>query len=303
MITQQQLSSSNSFTNFTAMSSKESVELALRSEDEDAYQPELSKSSEDKDDENTSNLGEHSAGGTPVANVQTSDSEHEHLQEEFWCKQFYPLSFLCDLEFMILEPHWCSPLHHQGLLYCQFYNIIKKIFMTGKHSPFANENLDTLALDSRLVQIWQHIRKAISYSSLALLHMYIHTKQQYHVTISNCHQQSYRTQKKYQITAAILQTMNQILQKSNLANHSTVVPQCPVLFLNYHTNQLLEWLWWNINKLYIRFEMVYSLQPHTVVHWKHTQMMIIFLQCLLCTYGGQGNHLSYSSSLWLDHQV
>ncbi|KMU92712.1 hypothetical protein CIHG_10548 [Coccidioides immitis H538.4] len=170
-----------------------SVELALRSEDEDAYQPQLSKSSENKDNETTSNLDEHSAGDTPVANAQASDSEYEHPQKEFWHKQFYSLSFLHDLGSMTLELHWCSPLHHQGLLYCQFYNIIKKIFVAGKHSLFANENLDTLALDPRLVQIWQHIEKTISHFSLVLLHVYIYTKQWCHVTISNCHQWSYRT--------------------------------------------------------------------------------------------------------------
>ncbi|EAS31930.3 uncharacterized protein CIMG_13647 [Coccidioides immitis RS] len=185
-----------------------SVEPALRSEDEDVYQPELSKSSKDENDKNTSNLDEHSAGDTPVANTQTSDSEHEHPQEEFWHKQFYLLLFLHDLGSMTLESYQCSPLHHQDLLYCQFYNIIKKIFMASKHSPFANENLDILALDSRLIQIWQHIGKAISHSSLVLLHIYIYIKQQYHVTISNCCQQFYRTQKKYQITAAVLQAMN-----------------------------------------------------------------------------------------------
>ncbi|EAS27246.3 uncharacterized protein CIMG_12561 [Coccidioides immitis RS] len=164
------------------------VKLALRSEDKDAYQPELSKSSKDEDNKNISNLDEYSADDTPVVNVQTSDSEYEHLQEESWHKQFYLLLFLHDLEFMILELHQCSPLHHWGLLYCQFYNIIKKIFIAGKHSPFANENLDTLALNSRLVQIWQHIEKIISYSSLALLYVYIHIKQWCHVIISNCHQ-------------------------------------------------------------------------------------------------------------------
>ena len=29
----------------------------------------------------------------------------------------------------------------------------------------------------------------------------------------------------------------------------------------------------------------------------------MFLQCLLCTYGGQGNHIQCSNGLWLDWQV
>ncbi|EAS27255.3 uncharacterized protein CIMG_12557 [Coccidioides immitis RS] len=171
----------------------QSVKPACESEDEDVYQSELSKGSKDEDEESISNLGEHSAGGTPVADAQTSDSEYKCSQEEFWHKQFYLLLFLHNLESIMLESHWCSPLHHQGLLYCQFYNIIKEVFAAGQHFPFANENLDMLALDSGLVQTWQHIKKAISHSSLALLHIYIHIKQQCHVAISDCHQQSYRT--------------------------------------------------------------------------------------------------------------
>ncbi|KMU92544.1 hypothetical protein CIHG_10346 [Coccidioides immitis H538.4] len=163
MTTQQQLSSSDSPADFVAMSSKES-------ENEDAYQLELSKGSEDEDEESTSNLSEHSAGDALVADAQTPDSEHECPQKESWHKQFYLLSFLCDLEFIMLELHWCSPLCHQSLLYCQFYNTIKKIFAAGQHFLFANENLDMLALDSGL--------------------------------------QSYGTWEEYWVTAAVLQAMD-----------------------------------------------------------------------------------------------
>ncbi|KMU92727.1 hypothetical protein CIHG_10542 [Coccidioides immitis H538.4] len=111
-----------------------SVKLTLKSKDEDAYQPELSESNKDEDDENTSNLSEHSANGALVADAQTSDSEHEYLQKGFWCKQFYLLLFLYDLESITLELHQCSSLCHWGLLYCQFYNTVKKIFVASQHS-------------------------------------------------------------------------------------------------------------------------------------------------------------------------
>nr|KMM68418.1 hypothetical protein CPAG_04745 [Coccidioides posadasii RMSCC 3488] len=66
-----------------------SVELALRSEDKDVYQPELSESGEDEDDEDTSNLDEYSAGGILIADTQASDSEHEYPQEGFWYLAVY----------------------------------------------------------------------------------------------------------------------------------------------------------------------------------------------------------------------
>nr|KMM66544.1 hypothetical protein CPAG_02882 [Coccidioides posadasii RMSCC 3488] len=184
------------------------VEPALRSEDEDAYQPELSEGGEDEDDEDASNLGEHSAGGAPVADAQASDSEHEHPQEGSWRKQFYLLLFLRDLGSMMLEPHWCSLLRRRGLLYCQFYNTVKEVFAAGQHSLFANENLDMLALDPGLVRTWQHIGKAISHSPLALLRAYIHTKWRCHVAISDCRQWSYGTREEYRVTAAVLQAMD-----------------------------------------------------------------------------------------------
>ncbi|EFW13205.1 conserved hypothetical protein [Coccidioides posadasii str. Silveira] len=93
------------------------MEPALRSKDKDVYQLEL---------------------------------KYKHSQKESWCKQFYSLSFLHNVRSIILELHWCFLLCCQGLLYCQFYNIIKKIFTASQHSLFANENLNTLALNSGL---------------------------------------------------------------------------------------------------------------------------------------------------------
>ncbi|KJF60947.1 uncharacterized protein CIMG_13341 [Coccidioides immitis RS] len=69
-----------------------------------------------------------------------------------------------------LKLYWCSLLYCWGLLYCQFYNTVKKIFTASQHFSFANKNLDILTLDSRL--------------------------------------QFYKTQKKYWVTATVLQTMN-----------------------------------------------------------------------------------------------
>ena len=71
---------------------------------------------------------------------------------------------------------------------------------------------------------------------------------------------------KYQITDTILCIINWIFQQRGVANQLIVVPHASALFLSYHTDQLLEWLQWNINKLCTEFEMAYSLQLRTVVH-------------------------------------
>ncbi|KAL2811930.1 hypothetical protein BDW59DRAFT_167915 [Aspergillus cavernicola] len=58
-----------------------------------------------------------------------------------------------------------------------------------------------------------------------------------------------------------------------------------------------------MNWLCLSFEMVYTLQPHMVVHWEHTRVMMMFLRCLAFMYGGQGHHLRQSTGLWVDCQL
>lgn len=220
-----------------------------------------------------------------------------------WRTEFYPLSFLRDMGSITLEPYRSSPLWKRGLRYCQLYNTSKDILAAGKHYPFNNENLDTLALDPGLVRTWQHVGGAISHSPLALLRAYLHTKQRCHIALADCRHRSYGTREEYRVTGTVLVEMDQILRQANQADQPLLVPTTPMPFFSHRTDQILAWLRWNINKLCTGFEMTYSLQPRTVVHWEHTRVMMMFLQCLLRGYGGQGHHLRRSNGLWLDRRV
>jgi hypothetical protein len=63
-----------------------------------------------------------------------------------------------------------------------------------------------------------------------------------------------------------------------------------------------DWWQWNINRLCLGFELTYSHQPRSFVHWEHTRVMMMFLKTLMCAYGGQGNHLRRSVGLWIDRR-
>jgi hypothetical protein len=220
-----------------------------------------------------------------------------------WRREFYPQSLLRDQGVLTLEPQPATALWKQGLRYCQLYNTTKEIFSAGKQYPFQNARFDTLALDPGMVRTWQHVGGAVGHSPLAILHAYLHTKERCHVALHSCRHRSYGTREEYRITGPALVALDQLFRERGLAE--TPLPTSPYQrpFFVHPTPLMIDWLRWNMNKLCLGFELTYSLQPRTMVHWEHTRVMMMFLQCLRNSYGGQGRHLRHSNGLWLDRRV
>lgn len=233
------------------------------------------------------------------------------IQKPCWTETYYPLSLTQDLGSLTIEPHskLNSALRRNGLLYIQLYNTSKEIFAAGKTYPFANPALDTLALDAGLVKSWQHLGRAISHSPASILRAYIHTKVRCHAALYSCRNNSYGTREEYRVQGTLLQAVHREMTTRLCQHdyprlgHPQIQSNTPYPFFIHATAQLLDWIRWNINRLCIGFEMVYTLQPHTVVHWEHTRVMMMFLRCLTSTYGGGGHHLRRSHGLWLDRRV
>lgn len=234
---------------------------------------------------------------TPIS----SPSPHPSAR---WRQEYYTQSFVRAHGSMTLEPYPKSPLRKQGLLYCQLYNTSKDILAAGNHYPFQNERLDTLALDPGMVRTWQHIGGAVSHSPLTLLRAYLHTKQRCHAALQGCRNRCYGTREEYRVTGTVLVDLDRQLQQRACADTPLTMLSGPTPFFIHTTALMLDWWRWNLNKLCLGFEMTYSLQPRTVVHWEHTRVMIMFLQCLMCAYGGQGRHqLRYKLGLWIHWRV
>lgn len=219
-----------------------------------------------------------------------------------WRKEFYSFFFLRDMSSMTLKSHRRSRIRRAGLLYCQFYITLKKILVAGNHYLFQNRSLDILALDSGLIRTWRHVRKGFSHSLSALLQVYIHIKQRCHVALDDCRNRLYDTREKYRVSGFVLTAMNQVFRQEDLPETLIFVSLSLAFFFSHRTDQLLNWLRWNINKLCLRFELIYSLQSRDLVHWKHTRVMMMFLRCLLCVYDEQNNHIRRSNELWLNRQ-
>ena len=207
------------------------------------------------------------------------------------------------MSFMMLKSQCHSSLWQQDLLYCQFYNISKKIFIMKNHELFVNMNLNELTLNSGLLHTWQHIERKLSQSSLILLKAYIHMKQQCHFALADCHNQFYETWEKYHISESVLREMNWIFHELNMTNKHLLILLNLTLFFSHCTADILNWVQWNVNKLCLNFELIFSLQLWTMIHWEHSCVMMMFLWCLLCDYENQSNHIWWSNRLWLNNWV
>ncbi|KAE8334417.1 hypothetical protein BDV24DRAFT_172694 [Aspergillus arachidicola] len=192
-----------------------------------------------------------------------------------WRQEMYSFSLTRDMAILTIEP-----TH-------QYYNSRKVLFAAGNHYVFSNPALDTLALDKGLIQVWQHVGRAVSHFPMALLRAYRYTKR--------------RVREEYRVSRGLLWAELHVPRAS--ADPSTDPAPSHLPFFCHRTDLILRWLRWNINKFCLGFEIVYSLRPQIMVQWEHTRVMIIFLCCLLFVYRGQGAHPRRCNRLWLDRRV
>ena len=268
----------NSFTTQMIVNSDNNIDK------KDSYQQSSNSSDSKNENENTMNESnrEVSLNTRSIKNCSQSVT---------WCIEFYSFSFLQNMNFMTLKSQCHSSFWQQDFLYCQFYNMSKKIFIAKNHELFANMNLNKLTLNLNLLCTWQHIEKKLSQSSLILLKAYIHMKQWCYFVLTDCCNQFYEMQEKYCISESVLKEMNWIFYKSNIMNKCLLISLNLTFFFSHCTTDVLNWVWWNVNKLCLSFELIFSLQLQTMIHWEHSCVMIMFLQYLLCDYESQSNHI------------
>ena len=122
---------------------------------EDSYQQ--SSNSSDNEDENENTMNKLNREVSSDIRLTENCS-----QSATWCIEFYSFSFLQNMSFMTLKLQHHFSLQQQDLLYCQFYNMSKKIFTVKNHELFANVNLNRLMLNLSLLCTWQHIERKLS---------------------------------------------------------------------------------------------------------------------------------------------
>ncbi|KAE8371060.1 hypothetical protein BDV26DRAFT_303280 [Aspergillus bertholletiae] len=160
--------------------------------------------------------------------------------------QFYPTSLLQDTGSLTLEMCWTAPQRQAGLLYSQFYSSVK--------------------------ETWQHVGGGLSHDPVALTQVYLHIKQRCHAALQGSSQKIFGLREEHRVSWNLFRAIHTVMRGRYL--HRTRIPGTPVAeapFYSLSTPTLLSWLYWNINKFYIGFKMVYSLNNRHFVTWEHTR--------------------------------
>ncbi|KAE8148606.1 hypothetical protein BDV25DRAFT_141617 [Aspergillus avenaceus] len=215
-----------------------------------------------------------------------------------WRAEFYPLSLLQDCGSLTLEPHQQSSLQQNGLLYCKLYNKSQEIFSAG------DEGFDPSSLDPTLVRAWQYFGGATGRQPLSALETYLRLRQRCVTALRVSQGKSFGTRELYCMTGCLFDALDRVMLDRGLSSRQLCTPMASRQpFFSHRTSLFLDVLTWNINRLCLGIELVHSLQHHSLLRWEHAQAMMMFLQCLIHTYGDQGSHLRRCKGLWLDRQV
>lgn len=164
-----------------------------------------------------------------------------------------------------IETHRCSKGRAVGLLYSQFYASIK-VFVAGKVYPFTNVAIETLALDPKLQKTWQHVGAGLSHDLIALVRAYLYTKLRCHYATRGSMRKSFGVREEHRVSMELFTAIDAQFRYRQLdVRHFRLTQEENKPFYTFTTATVLSWLRWNINKFYVGFEMVYSLNDHYFV--------------------------------------
>jgi hypothetical protein len=184
-----------------------------------------------------------------------------------------------------------------GLIYSQFYNLIKTPFDTSKVYVFDNESLENLALDPGYIRSLQQEGGGIAFSKAVCEFGYLHSKKRAHANLVDNRWKSYGIREEHRISLTMMEEIYQQWRHWDLYDDEIDDTRPPLPYYIVPTQELLGFLYAQINKYCFLFEhilahtaMTYSL-PETIV-------MVTALRALRFCYGG--SQLQRESLLYKD---
>ncbi|TGO31559.1 hypothetical protein BHYA_0526g00010 [Botrytis hyacinthi] len=187
--------------------------------------------------------------------------------------------------------------NRDGLIYSQFYGLIKMPFDSFKVYVFENDLVENLALDPGYIQSLQQEGGGITFSKVRCESSYLHSKMRASTNlVDNCGK-SYRIREEHRISLTIMEDIYYQWQDWDLYNDEVNSTQSSLPYYIIPTRQLFDFLSAQINKYCLLFEhilantgAVYSL-PETIV-------MVIVLRALRFCYSS--NLIQRESLLYKD---
>jgi hypothetical protein len=184
-----------------------------------------------------------------------------------------------------------------GLIYSQFYALNKTPFDTSKVYVFDNESLENLALDPGYVRSLQQEGGGITFSTAVCEFGYLHSKKRAYANLVDNRWKSYGVREEHRISVTMMEEIYQQWREWDLYDDEIDDARPPLPYYIVPTQELLGFLYGQINKYCFLFEhilahtaMTYSL-PETIV-------MVVALRALRFCYSS--NLIQCESLLYKD---
>jgi hypothetical protein len=171
-----------------------------------------------------------------------------------------------------------------GLVYSQFYALIKTPFDTSEAYVFDNESLENLALNPGYIRSLQQQGGGITFSHAICTFAYLHSKKPAHATLTDSQWRSYGIREEHRISLSIMDEMEALWRQWDLYDDSVGDGDYPLPYYILPTQALFGFLSAQINKYCFLFE-------HTLAHTARTyslpetMVMVVALRALQFCYG------------------
>ncbi|KAK6591437.1 hypothetical protein H4I95_05690 [Botrytis cinerea] len=184
-----------------------------------------------------------------------------------------------------------------GLVYSQFYGLIKTPFDASKVYVFDNDSVENLALDPGYIRALQQAGGGITFSKAVAEFGYNHSKKRARVNLIDNHAKSYGIREEHRISQTMMKEIYQQWQHWNRYENEDDISRPHLPYYIIPTKDILDFLAAQINKYCFLFEHILSHTSRTY-SLPETIVMVTALRALRFSYGS--NLLQQESLLYKD---
>lgn len=197
----------------------------------------------------------------------------------------YPWATMRDTigQTMFAAPH--GEESTDGLIYSQFYALIKTPFDSAKVYVFDNDSVENLALDPGYIRSLQQEGGAVTFSKAVCEFAFLHSKKRAHANLIDNQWKSYGIREEHRISLAMMEEIYDQWRQWDLYDDNEIDnAHSPLPYYIIPTQELLAFLYGQVNKYCFLFEHVLA---HTARAYSlpETAVMVIALRALRFSYG------------------
>jgi hypothetical protein len=216
---------------------------------------------------------------------------------------FYHPGFIRDAAALTLEVPKSSEMGRNGVTYFQWYPSVKTVFDAQRCHPFANTNLDQLALDKR---VWsasaRDARVTHAVTREGLISNYNSTRERIRLACDDkdCEVLSCGTRFEARITWAVRQRVRLLSRRrlrTMLPRTPTTLSVKPEHLWAVKSRSYFDFYRGNFDKFISGFELPILTSPVAGVYLEQTRLMVAFMKCLRTLTTGR---LDFENALALD---